>query len=224
MGGILGGSKQKSQSSSSNQAFQYLKDTFSPLTSFAGSGANALQALLSGDTSGFENYKRATGFDAMAEQGSRGITGNAAASGLLRSGSTAKALQNYGTQLQNQYAGSYMDRLLNLANLGLGAGQLISGAGQTSNSTSSGKSKNGLGGLIGTVGASLAASDRRLKKNIFKITTRDDGLNVYQYRYLDGEGPHIGVMADEVLKIKPEALGPTINGYMTVDYSKLGEI
>lgn len=217
MGSVFGGNKRKD--SASNQAFGQLRDTFTPVTQFAGTGANALQALLSGDPTGFNAYKQATGFDPMAEAGSRGITGNAAASGMLRSGGTGKALQSFGANLQNQFAGSYMDRLLGLSNLGLGAGQLISGAGQTSTSTS--KSKPGIGGFLGQVGAGVAASDRRLKKSIYHLYERDDGLSVYQYRYLNNEGPYIGVMAQEVAELKPEALGPTVNGYLTVNYGAL---
>ena len=33
--------------------------------------------------------------------------------------------------------------------------------------------------------------------------------------------PDRGVLADEVAEIQPEAMGPRVNGYMTVDYSKL---
>lgn len=224
MSSIFGGSKQKSSASSSNKSYDFIKNTYSPLTSMAGTGANALQALLSGDTSGFESYKKATGFDAAAEAGSRGITGNAAASGLLRSGSTAKALQAFGNNMQNQYANNYMDRLLAQAGLGFQAGNLISGAGQTSTSTSSGKSKNGIGGFLGSLAGGIAASDRRLKINIFKVKTAKNGLNIYQYRYVDGSGPFIGVMADEVASIRPEALGPEINGFKTVNYDKLGDL
>jgi hypothetical protein len=129
--GIFGGKK----SSTSNKSYNELNSAFSPITSQAGTGADALSALLGGDATGFNNYKAATGFDGAAEAGSRGITGNAAASGLLRSGSTGKALEAYGTGLQNQYAQSYLGNLFNQANLGLDAGKVISGAGQTSTSS-----------------------------------------------------------------------------------------
>lgn len=145
MSSIFGGSKQKS--SSSNQAYGYIKSTYSPLTSYATQGADAISALLGGDASGLQSYKDATGYNFQAEQGSRGITGNQAAAGMLRSGGTGKSLMNFGTNLNNQYAGDYLDRLLSLANLGLGAGSLISNAGNTSES--SGKSKNGLGSILG---------------------------------------------------------------------------
>lgn len=217
MSKIFGGSS--STQKSNNAAFGDIKNTFSGGMSNFGTGVGALGSLLGGDASGFNAYKDATGFDALSEAGSRGITGNKAASGLLRSGSTGMALQNYGNQMQDQFAGNYMDRLQNQANLGLSAGQLVTQAGQQSESKS--KSKPGLGGFLGQVAGGIAASDRRLKKNIHKLGEMTNGLGVYQYRYLNNEGPYVGVMADEVEKIKPEAMGPTIDGYKTVDYGKL---
>lgn len=152
MSKIFGGSTEKS--SRSNRAFDQINSAFSPMFGQASGAADKIAALLGGDTSGFNAYKDATGFDFMAEQGSRGITGNKAASGLLRSGSTGKALANYGNQMQNQYAQNYIQQLLGLGNMGLQAGSLVAGAGETA--TSSGKKKPGLGGLIGG-GLSLAA-------------------------------------------------------------------
>jgi len=222
--GLFSGSKKPgaAQSSSSNKAYDFLQGQFGGLTGDAGTSQNALKALLSGDTSGFDAYKRATGFDALSEQGSRGITGNAAASGLLRSGSTGKALQNYGQTISNQFAGSYMDRLQGLADNAFKAGGLIGGAGQQSSSTqNSSKGKPGLGNILGSALSTVAVSDRRLKENIVKMGTLKNGLNVYKYNYLGEKTKHLGVMADEVAELLPEALGPVINGYNTVDYSKI---
>lgn len=153
MSKIFGGSK--STSTSSNKAYDTINSSFSPLLGNAASGAQSLAALLGGDASGFNAYKKATGFDAIAEQGSRGITGNAAAGGLLRSGSTGKALQDYGTNLQNQFANTYMDRLLAQAGIGFNAGNALIGAGQTSQSKQ--KSKPGLGGFLGGGLAGIAS-------------------------------------------------------------------
>jgi len=153
--GALFGKRAKQTSSSENKAYDFIKGAYSPLTQYAGSGAEMLAGLLSGDASGFNAYKDATGFDQLIQEGSRGITGNAAAGGLLRSGGTGKALANYGNMMQNQYADQYLNRALNLAGLGMNAGQLIAGAGQTSTSTS----KGGKPGLLdyGLAGASLIA-------------------------------------------------------------------
>lgn len=77
--------------------------------------------------------------------------------------------------------------------------------------------------LIGSgIGAAAAFfSDRRLKTNVVRIGTRDDGLGVYEFNYVWG-GPRVtGLMADEVRLVYPQAVGST-GGYDTVDYSKVG--
>lgn len=232
---IFGGpSKQSStstqQSSSSNRAYDALNTAFSPLFGNAAAGSNAIAALFGGDTSGFDTFKRNTGFNAAVEQGSRGITGNAAASGLLRSGSTARSLQNYGNQMQNQYYNNYMDRLFQQANLGFQAGNLVSGAGNifsssgTSTSTGTGAS-GGIGGFLGSALSGIGLSDERAKTDIKKLGEFPNGLGIYSFRYkTDPSTKFVGVMAQEVKEIVPEALGPEMDGYMTVDYQKLMEV
>lgn len=230
---IFGGSKQSStstqNSSSSNRAYDSLNTAFSPLFANAASGSDAIAALFGGDTSGFDTFKRNTGFNAAAEQGSRGITGNAAASGLLRSGSTARSLQNYGNQMQNQYYNNYLDRLFQQANLGFQAGNLVSGAGNvsqsTGTSTSKGGSSPGIGGFLGTALGGISLSDERAKTDIEKLGEFSNGLGIYSFRYkTDPSTKFVGVMAQEVKEIVPEALGPEMDGYMTVDYEKLMEV
>lgn len=222
---IFGGSSQKSTSSSNsyNKAYEPLFSNFSPVIQEGLTGVRNISALLGGDTSGFDTFKRTTGFDAASEAGSRGITGNAAASGLLRSGSTAKGLQAYGNQMQNNYYQNYLDSLFKQANLGFTAGGLLSGAGGVNQSTgsSSGSSSPGIGGFLGSILGGVAASDPRLKTDVHYLYSLDNGLGVYEFTYINGHGPFVGVMADEVADIQPEALGPVIDGYMTVDYSKI---
>lgn len=64
------------------------------------------------------------------------------------------------------------------------------------------------------------ASDRRLKSNIVRIgTLTPHGIGVYEY---DIQGRHeIGVMADEVLKVRPSAVTHDPSGYMMVNYGAL---
>lgn len=218
MSAIFGGRKESRRSE--NRAFGQLNQAFSPLFSQATSAADQIQALLGGDTSGFDNFKEATGFNWAAERGSRGVTGNAAARGLLRSGATGESLVNFGNQIQNQYANQYLDRLLGLGAMGLQAGSIVGGAGGVSEGK--GRSKPGLGGFIG--GALAKVSDRRTKTNIEKVGETSEGLGIYEYNYIGDPTRHVGVMADEVEKIKPEALGPTIMGFKTVNYNKLGVV
>jgi hypothetical protein len=76
-----------------------------------------------------------------------------------------------------------------------------------------------LSGAAQGASAALAASDRRLKSNIEKVGELDDGLGVYEYDIF-GERTR-GVMADEVERLRPWALGPVIEGFQTVDYGVL---
>lgn len=234
MSKIFGGSKSQqsskstsvSESSSSNRAFDFLRDAYSPVISAGNDAFSSLRALLGGDQTGFNNYKDATGFKFAEEQGAKGLFNQRAAGRTLQSGAAGKALVRYGNDIQQQYAGNYMDRLLGQAGLGMQAGSLVGGAGQTSksfgNQTSESQgtssSSPGIGGFLGAA----MASDRRLKTDIKHVGETPEGLGLYEYKYVwDQDTVHTGVMADEVAKIKPEALGPEIDGYMTVDYSKL---
>ena len=79
-----------------------------------------------------------------------------------------------------------------------------------------------LGGLFGLGGSLLGAfSDRRLKKSIRLIGKLANGLNIYRFKYIFGGPEQVGVMAQEVLKVHPEAVS-SFAGFLTVDYSKLG--
>lgn len=75
-----------------------------------------------------------------------------------------------------------------------------------------------LGGTLGS--AYMMSSDRRLKKNIHKVGRLANGLIVYSYQYLFGKARHIGVMAQDALKIMPQAVGMK-DGYLTVDYGRI---
>lgn len=221
MGFLGGGSKQTS--SQSNQNNGLLTSQLGSTLGLAGNAANALNAFQSGDTSGFDAFKKAMGFDFAAKQGTDGVMGSAAARGLLRSGSTGKALVNYGQNLADQYGQNYLSNLLNMGQLGVSAGNTLANAGQTSSSTQ--KSKGGLGGFLGGVVGGIAKSERSVKKDIVKIGEFTKGLGKYSFKYIDGDDTvHIGTMVDEVEQMFPEALGPVLDGVKTVDYDKLKEL
>lgn len=78
-----------------------------------------------------------------------------------------------------------------------------------------------MGGLFGLAGAGVMKySDRRLKKNIKKIGKTDDGQNLYRYEYKGSDEPEIGLMAQEAVKKKPDAVKVMPSGFMAVDYDK----
>lgn len=77
------------------------------------------------------------------------------------------------------------------------------------------------GGMNGDGGGNVGnASDRRLKTDIVELARLANGLGVYEYRYIGGTVRHIGVMAQEVRMIRPDAVGER-DGHMTVDYARL---
>ena len=67
--------------------------------------------------------------------------------------------------------------------------------------------------------AAIASSDRRLKSNIVRIGTHPLGIGIYEYDIF-GERTR-GVMADEVLTVRPEAVLEDPSGYLMVDYGRL---
>lgn len=78
---------------------------------------------------------------------------------------------------------------------------------------------NGLFQLGGTIGGAMIKSDRRLKSNIVRIGTHPLGIGVYAY---DIEGrSDIGVMADEVLTVRPDAVMRGADGFLRVNYGRL---
>ena len=86
-------------------------------------------------------------------------------------------------------------------------------------------SGNFMSGLMGLGGAYLM-SDVNVKENIKKVGSLDNGLNLYSYNYKDGydlpEGRQVGVLAQEVEAIMPEAVAEMPNGFKGVNYSMLG--
>jgi hypothetical protein len=93
---------------------------------------------------------------------------------------------------------------------------------------------NPKGEALGTA-AQLAAtaamffSDVNTKKNIIKVGSLPNGLNLYTYEYKDefkddskaGHGLQFGVLAHEVEKVIPEAVSLDKSGYKVVNYSYL---
>lgn len=65
-----------------------------------------------------------------------------------------------------------------------------------------------------------ASSDRRLKKNIVRVGTHNIGIGLYEFDYISG-GHSIGVMADEVEKVMPEAVMIDDKGFKMVNYTAL---
>lgn len=83
------------------------------------------------------------------------------------------------------------------------------------------QSQNSAMGLLGSLGGGLLGlfSDERLKEDIEKVGQTDDGQNIYTYQYKGdpSETTHMGLLAQEVEKKHPEAVGE-VGGFKTVRY------
>lgn len=153
MSAIFGGSKQSS--TSSNQAYPYLRQELSGQVN-NGNGANNLIAGLLGTggdpaaaASGLQAFRNSAGYQSQLDTGLDAINSNAAARGLLNSGSTLKGLTRYGQELGSSFYDKYLNNLFQQNSQGLQAAGIIGGAGGQSTQKSS--SKPGLGGFLGAV-------------------------------------------------------------------------
>lgn len=131
--------------------------------------------------------------------------GLAGAQAQLGAGQVEQQTQQAGLQaLYNQFQQqqAYPFQIAQfLANIAEGTGAL-SGNTTTSNTT-------GGGGFF--------SSDERLKENIQKVGETNDGQNIYRYNYKGDPRTQIGLLAQEVAKDHPEAVGQS-GGYLTVNY------
>ena len=62
-------------------------------------------------------------------------------------------------------------------------------------------------------------SDRRLKRDITRLGVSPSGLPIYAFQYVWGGPRYIGVMAQDLLKLRPDAVILDESGYFKVDYS-----
>ncbi len=141
------------------------------------------------------------------------------------------AAYNYGQMLPYNKLGMFENSIAGMGNPGgsvtssqpyfsntlgnvLGAGTGLLGL-----NAMTGAAGGGFGSTM--LGSLFALSDRRLKKDIEKIGVSDSGFPLYTFRYKD-EGPmsmHIGVMAQDVEKRRPDAIVETPIG-KAVNYTK----
>jgi hypothetical protein len=85
------------------------------------------------------------------------------------------------------------------------------------------QNKNGMwlagGNILGGLGAAaIAASDARIKENIVPVGRLFNGLTVYRFNFKGDNVPQIGLIAQEVAEVMPEAVVEGEDGLLGVDY------
>lgn len=141
LGALFGGSKSKSTSESGNTAFPFLQQALQPAVT---NGVNSLNRFSEAIGPDFDTYLKNAGFDTALGTRLRGITGAGAARGLLNSGATGRAMAMGEGDLRANFYNNWLGKMGEASQLGLGAGNLLAGAGAWSKGTSSGKSQNGI--------------------------------------------------------------------------------
>lgn len=77
------------------------------------------------------------------------------------------------------------------------------------------------GDLASAAALAFAASDSRLKENIVPYDEKN-GFKRYIFNYIGSNVKYVGVMAQDLLNVIPDAVTTLSNGYYGVFYSKLG--
>lgn len=164
----------------------------------------------------------------------------AAATGATTPGSAQLGAATAGYQMPFSNLAPILQAALGIGSLGQESQGTGTGT-QTSTPASNGLS-NIMGGVLGGTGllsnlgafgssgwlTSLlpfaALSDERAKEDVEKVGELDDGQNVYSFKYKGVPGHHIGLMAQEVEEVVPDAVHelPGI-GLLAVDYKRATE-
>lgn len=220
----------QSKAVASNVNQKPLTELYMPQARQGITGGNYLTALLTGQgpdvgaaNAGYQAYLDNAGYEDALRRMSQSVVGGGAASGLLRSGSTAKALNAQGAEINRGYFNNYLSSLADLSGMGQQAGQLVGQAGQGQV-----VKKPSIWSAIASAGGTGLASlksDRRLKENIVQVGTYPNGLPMYEFSYkdrLDGDARFRGIMSDDVRKKYPDAVQVMADGFDAVNYAMLG--
>ncbi len=68
----------------------------------------------------------------------------------------------------------------------------------------------------------LVYSDIRLKRELMPLDTLANGIKIYRFRYRWSGTVYVGVVAQEVAEVVPDAVIQDGDGYYLADYRRLG--
>lgn len=163
VGGVLGNKAAKKQARATREAAQLAVQQVAPFRDVGIQAQSALAGALGlqgapGQQQSFQNFLNNIGFANQLRAGSQAITSNAAARGLLNSGSTLRALNTFGQNLAQQSFQNFLNNLAGLSAQGINAatfaGQALQGGfTQAANQRFAGRQAlaQGLGAAFGSV-------------------------------------------------------------------------
>lgn len=126
----------------------------------------------------------------------------------------AQALPDWLQQISSLYGSIPIGSFTSVNQTGTGTGSQ-----QGTSSTSS----IGISDLAKAAQMAAAFSDERLKENIEYVMTDDKGYNWYNYNYIwePEDTRRLGVLAQEVQELNPDAIETTSDGFLKVRYGSL---
>lgn len=214
------------------------------LAPFREAGVGALeqqQALLGlggqqAQTDAFSAFNESPGQKFIRDRAQKNLLRNQSAIGGLGGGNVRSALVEQGTgfaqqDFQNQFgrlgqiagqgqsAGTSIGQFGaqtagNIANLGI-AGSEARASGILGAAQAESQFTNQLLQLGGQVAGAAAFSDERLKTDI-KLIDSDESGNIYEFKYINSDILYTGRMAQELQKIRPDAVSMHKSGYLMV--------
>jgi hypothetical protein len=143
-------------------------------------------------------------------------------------GVTSGKQTSYGVMAKGAHQTSYGVTSGHQTSYGVSAGHQtsygVSAGHQTSYGVTSGQKTS-----TGVVGAGCrktaygyVCSDIRLKRDIVALEQLENGIGLYRFRYQWSDQAYVGVMAQEVAAIRPDAVVRGPDGYLRVNYARLG--
>jgi hypothetical protein len=150
---------------------------------------------------------------------------NLAARGQLFGERTSEQARQY-QQLFNVLGTGQASAAQQAANIGGTASNISNLLGQAGNAQAAagiGAAQaygQGAQNVANTAMLAYALSDRRAKEDITQVGTLDNGLPVYTFKYKGSDTTHMGVMAQDVEKVNPDAV-LEIGGIKHVNYGAL---
>jgi hypothetical protein len=103
-----------------------------------------------------------------------------------------------------------------------GGGARFAGGGHRAAAFHGGGGFRGGGGRGGGGRGGGRRSDIRLKHDVALLGWLDDGLGYYRFAYNGSEKTYVGVIAQEVSALRPDAVARDREGYLRVFYNRLG--
>lgn len=208
----------------------------------AGIGALEQQQALLGlggqdaQTQAFAAFNESPGQKFIRDRAQKNLLRNQSAIGGLGGGNVRSALVEQGTgfaqqDFQNQFgrlgqiagqgqaAGTSIGQFGaqtagNIANLGI-AGSEARASGILGAAQAESQFTNQLLQLGGQVAGAAAFSDERLKTDI-KLIDSDENGNIYEFKYINSDILYTGRMAQELQKIRPDAVSVHKSGFLMV--------